>query len=138
MTSGTTSQKRSANPQDGERCKAPHASIHKQVSAYGTASGRRVYDARAITRLRFVRRCRNLGFPIPDIRALLDLAQTSEAPCPATVALGRRHLAEVRRKVDQLAGIERALADMLDRCHGDDGACAFLDELFDEVEPPLA
>ena len=103
-----------------------------------TASGRRTYGADDIARLRFVRRCRSLGFPIPDIRSLLDLAQTSEAPCPETVALGRRHLAEVRRKVDQLAGIERALADMLDRCHGNDGACLFLEELFDEAGAPTA
>lgn len=38
-----------------------------------TASGRRVYDKESVSRLRFVKRCRELGFPIPEIKSLLAL-----------------------------------------------------------------
>ena len=81
-----------------------------------TASGRRTYGAEDIMRLRFIGRCRNLGFSIPDTRALLQLAENSEAPSSAVRELAARHLSDVRRKIEQLSRLEQALAELLERC----------------------
>ena len=99
-----------------------------------TASGRRTYEAGDIARLRFIRRCRRLGFPLPDVRELLDIARSSEAPCPEVKAVGARHLLEIRRKIAQLSAMKRALAGMLEDCRTED-RCQMLEDLFDEPDP---
>ncbi|CAN0602133.1 unnamed protein product, partial [Ectocarpus sp. 12 AP-2014] len=46
-----------------------------------TAAGRRDYDTHIVSRLRFVKRCRELGFSISDIRTLLDLSHSDTPTC---------------------------------------------------------
>ena len=75
--------------------------------------GRSLYGESDIARLRFVRRCRDLGFSIPDIRTLLDLSAGSDAPCAEVKALGERHLDAVRHRLDELGRLERALAELV-------------------------
>lgn len=97
-----------------------------------TASGRRVYGRADIARLRFVRRCRDLGFPIADIRALLDLSAGSDAPCAEVKTLGQRHLRDVSRKIEELGKLETALADLVRRCDAGRTDCPMLDILFED------
>ena len=102
-----------------------------------TPAGRRVYGDGEIARLRFVRRCRDLGFPIPDIRTLLDLSAGSDAPCADVKALGERHLRGVRRKLDELGRLERALAELVERCEAGRTDCPMLNRLYaDPGSPP--
>ncbi len=103
-----------------------------------TPAGRRVYGDAEIARLRFVRRCRDLGFPIPDIRTLLDLSAGSDAPCADVKALGERHLEGVRRKLDELAGLERALAELVERCDAGRTDCPMLNRLLADPGPELS
>ena len=46
-----------------------------------TAGGHRMYDAGAVKRLAFVRRARELGFTLAQVRGLLALAGEEEASC---------------------------------------------------------
>jgi MerR family mercuric resistance operon transcriptional regulator len=81
-------------------------------------TGRRVYGAPEIARLRLIRRCRDLGFPLADARALLGMAESGPAPCGEFRAVAESHLAEVRRKRDDLAALERALGELVRSCNG--------------------
>ncbi len=90
-------------------------------------TGRRLYAEGDIGRLRFVRRCRDLGFSIADIRTLLELSAGSEAPCAEVKTLGERHLRGVRRKIEELGKLERALAELVDRCDAGRTDCPMLD-----------
>ena len=94
-----------------------------------TPSGRRLFDAEDIARLRFVRRCRELGFPIPDIRVLLDLSAGDGTSCANVKALGERHLQDVRRKLKALRQLERDLADLVHRCDDGPAECLILETL---------
>lgn len=94
-----------------------------------TPSGRRLYGDADIARLRFVKRCRDLGFPIPDIRTLLDLSAGNGAPCANVKALGERHLRGVRRKLDELGKLEHALAELVRRCDAGRTDCPMLERL---------
>ena len=94
-----------------------------------TPSGRRLYAGEDISRLRFVKRCRDLGFSIPDIRTLLDLSAGSDAPCADVKALGERHLRGVRWKLDELGKLERALAELVNRCNAGRTDCPMLHRL---------
>ena len=94
-----------------------------------TPSGRRLYRDADIACLRFVKRCRDLGFSIPDIRTLLDLSAGNDAPCADVKALGERHLRGVRRKLDELGKLERALAELVKRCDAGQTDCPMLEKL---------
>lgn len=94
-----------------------------------TASGRRLYDADAIARLRFVRRCRDLGFPLADVRALLDLDGQGDA-CAEVRGLGEGHLQSVRAKITDLKRLEAALAQLIEPCATPSAQCPALQALF--------
>ena len=94
-----------------------------------TPTGRRLYGDEDIARLRFVKRCRDLGFSIPDIRTLLDRLAGNDAPCADVKALGERHLRGVRRKLDELGNLERALAELVKRCDAGRIDCPMLKRL---------
>ena len=75
-----------------------------------TASGHRAYEQAHIRRLAFIRRARELGFSIEQIRALLALAEPSRASCADVREIARTHLDEVRAKLADLARLEGILA----------------------------
>ena len=81
-----------------------------------TQGKHRAYDERHAQRLAFIRRSRELGFSINDIRALLQLADQDGLACTAAKEVTLRHLADVRGKITSLRKLERALKGMADAC----------------------
>ena len=95
-----------------------------------TAGGYRAYEQVHIRRLAFIRRARELGFSIEQIRALLALAEPSRASCVEVREIARTHLDEVRAKLADLAKLEGILAETVSRCSGDPApACPVLNML---------
>ena len=76
----------------------------------------RVYGNDDLSRLVFVRRARELGFSIEEVRALLHLAVSIEGSCGDVQALAMRHLAEVRTRLSDLRRMERALEAAIAAC----------------------
>ena len=89
-------------------------------------SGRRVYDAAGIARLRMIKRCRDLGFPLAGARALLALSENSDAPCADVKVIAEDHLAEVGRKIRGLRDLEAALVELVHECAEGNTACPAL------------
>ena len=83
-----------------------------------TASNYRSYGAKDVERLSFIRRAREIGFSISEIKELLTLAQPSRAPCAEVQTLTSGHLDEVRAKIADLCKLEAILANALERCSG--------------------
>ena len=96
-----------------------------------TASGRRVYGPGDRQTLAFIRRARELGFTLAEIRALLALSGSgAREACPEVRELAAAHLAEIRAKIADLRAMERALADAVQRCDaGEAPGCPVLDAL---------
>lgn len=95
-----------------------------------TEGGQRVYEAADHQRLIFIRRCRDLGFSLEDIRALLDLAQHEARPCHDVKEKTVGHLAAVRRKIADLKRMEAALKGLAKSCDGGDApTCPILQAL---------
>lgn len=92
-------------------------------------AGRRLYDDAAMARLRFVRRCRNLGFSLSDVRVLLSLADRGEGSCAEVKYLGERHLEQVRDKIGELVRLESSLGRLVGQCEDDRPECPALREL---------
>lgn len=78
----------------------------------------RTYGEAELGRLSFIRRARQLGFSLDQVRALLELSNDRERDCATVDALARVHLAEVEQKLADLAALQRELAAMIDSCHG--------------------
>ncbi len=102
-----------------------------------TQGGHRAYDADQLKRLAFIRRSRELGFSLGEIRALLDLVDAGAATCAEVHQMTTRHLADVRRKIADLRRMERVLKDMAAQCSGGEvPECPIIDTLFDAGKNP--
>ena len=84
-------------------------------------SGHRVYGDPDLKRLTFIRRCREFGFPIEQVRSLVDLLENGERSCMEARDVAADHLAAVRSKLDELRALEVSLAKLVGDC---DTACA--------------
>ncbi|MEM9765507.1 MAG: helix-turn-helix domain-containing protein [Pseudomonadota bacterium] len=78
----------------------------------------RSYDDDALQRLRFIRRCRGLGFTLGQVRELLELSTDVERPCNEVDRIARAHLTEVERKIADLQGLAYELRLISERCNG--------------------
>jgi DNA-binding transcriptional MerR regulator len=83
-----------------------------------TVGGQRRYTARTVKRLTFIRHARDLGFEIEEIKALLRLADTPEAPCAAVDALAREHVSRIDSKIRRLRAMRRELTAVMRACRG--------------------
>lgn len=93
-------------------------------------SGYRDYDECEVHVLRFIRRARDLGFPIREIGTLLSLWQDSRRARGEVKALALARAAEMKRKEDELGSMRRALEELARRCEGGEAPdCPILDDL---------
>jgi len=101
------------------------------VSAPGrTAANYRSYAGEHLRRLTFVRRARDLGFSLTQVRALLDLSDDRDRSCEAVDELAREHLAQVSRKIVELKALGRELDNLIGQCrHGRIAECRIIDAL---------
>jgi MerR family mercuric resistance operon transcriptional regulator len=92
--------------------------------------GHRVYDKTHKQRLAFIRRARELGFGLDDIRNLLRLEISQHLACDEVKALTEQHIAEIREKIRDLKEMERVLSELTAQCRGGKvPACPILDTL---------
>lgn len=95
-----------------------------------TEAGRRIYGTADTRILAFIRRSRELGFTLSEIRALLDLGAPGDASCAEVKEIAGTHLASVRAKLADLHRLESILADAVTKCVGDaTPVCPVLDVL---------
>lgn len=95
-----------------------------------TGGNYRSYGAEELGRLSFVRRARDLGFSLDQVRALLDLADDRSRSCQSVDALAREHVAEIDRKIADLTSLRRELDALLRQCRqGTIAECRIIDAL---------
>lgn len=96
-------------------------------------NGYRVYHSPDIQRLRFIRRARNLGFTVEQMRELLALwSDRSRASADVkTLALG--HIETLKQKLGEIEGMIATLENLAANCHGDDRPdCPIIEGLAEE------
>jgi MerR family mercuric resistance operon transcriptional regulator len=96
-----------------------------------SGGGHRLYGEDHMKRLGFIRRSRELGFTLDQVRTLLGLVDGRRYTCAQVKRITVEHLGEIHRKVADLRKIERVLKEMAAQCDG--GAvpkCAVIDALF--------
>jgi Cu(I)-responsive transcriptional regulator len=81
-----------------------------------TEGNYRSYDRAHLNRLSFIRRARDLGFSLDQIRALLALSDDRERSCSAVDEIAKEHREEVERKIADLQSLKKELDRMIDQC----------------------
>jgi DNA-binding transcriptional MerR regulator len=90
----------------------------------------RLYDQAALGRLSFIRRARDLGFSLEEVRQLLDLSDDRARPCSAVDELARAHLGAVDRKIADLRSLRRELGSLVEQySHGTIADCRIIEAL---------
>jgi MerR family transcriptional regulator, mercuric resistance operon regulatory protein len=94
----------------------------------------RRYGADDVARLRFIRRARQLGFTLGDVRTLLHLAAVPGEPLRAEARqLAAAHVAEVRAKIADLQAMERVLTGAICDCDAGRGPSCPIIEVLSEA-----
>ena len=92
--------------------------IRLMPEPYRTGNGYRVYDEVDLKRLSFIRRCRELGFSLDEVRGLLGLVDGGDYTCAEVRDLSVVRLGDVRQKIRDLRKMERTLKEMVSQCDG--------------------
>jgi MerR family copper efflux transcriptional regulator len=101
-----------------------------------TQAGYRQYHARDVHLLRFIRRARDLGFALDQIRQLLSLWDDPERASADVKQLAETHIAGLDARIAALTEMRTTLVTLTQACHGDHRPdCPILQGL---SQPPLA
>lgn len=120
-------------------CKVPTIRYYEGIGMMPeperTEGNQRRYAERHVDRLNFIRHARELGFPLNDVRTLLDLADRPAASCEAADAIARRQLRAVERRLASLSALKLELERMIAECAGGIIAdCRVVDVLSDHAK----
>jgi MerR family copper efflux transcriptional regulator len=95
-----------------------------------TLANYRVYGPNDVHLLRFIRRARDLGFSMNDIKELLGLWQNKSRSSAAVKRIASQHLEALKKKVAELNSIVRTLEHLSRHCHGNHRPeCPILEDL---------
>jgi MerR family copper efflux transcriptional regulator len=91
-------------------------------------SGYRTYPPSAVGRLRFIRRAKDLGFSLEEIRGLLAVSDRRDADVAAVRGIAAQRLADVEARLAELTRLRDALRGLVEACpgHGDPRDCPIL------------
>lgn len=94
------------------------------------AANYRSYGKTHLARLSFIRRARDLGFTLDQVRELLGLADDRQQSCAAVDAIATTHLTEIDRKIADLQALRAELSRLIGDCRqGTIADCLIIDSL---------
>jgi MerR family transcriptional regulator, mercuric resistance operon regulatory protein len=100
-----------------------------------SGGGYRQYDIEHLKRLSFIRRAREIGFNLDEVRKLLKLADDRIRSCDRARDLASIHLTDIKSKISDLKRIQSVLEELVSRCgSGVVPECPLIDALF-QVQP---
>jgi DNA-binding transcriptional MerR regulator len=120
------------------RTNAPTIRYYEQIGLLPRPNrrngGQRRYGEEDVRRLTFIRRCREFGLPIEQVRMLASLVQDRGRSCMEARDIAYRHLTAIRAKLTELRGLEKSMAAFVESCEsacagGPGPDCAILEDL---------
>ena len=101
-----------------------------------TEGGHRIYSLEHLKRLFFIRRSRDLGFPIDQVKELLRFVDEPDHTCGEVRGMAMLQARAVQEKIDVLKKLQKALNEMAARCKGGKYTvedCPIVDALFEDI-----
>ena len=107
------------------QCTVPTIRYYEQIGLLPpparASNGQRTYRDEDKKRLSFIKRCRDFGFPIKQVRDLASLFEDGGRACVEVRDLAQVQLDQVRTKLDAMRQLEARLAQFVAAC---DASCA--------------
>lgn len=93
-------------------------------------SGYRQYTDKDVHVLKFVKRARELGFPMKDIKQLVSLWRNKSRSSSQVKNIAMKHQHELEKKLQEVQSMLKTISQLVENCHGDERPdCPILDEL---------
>lgn len=101
-------------------------------------SGYRQYPPQTVDRVRFIKRAKELGFSLREIRELLSLRAKPSAGCADVLKRARKKTDDIDERIRTLQAMRRALSKLMSECtgRGPVSECPILDALDRKKEKP--
>ena len=102
-----------------------------------TKGGHRIYSLAHLKRLFFIRRSRDLGFSIEQVKELLRFVDEPDHTCGEVRDMAMLHARAVQEKINDLKRLQKALNEMAARCKGEGYKiedCPIVDALFEDMD----
>jgi MerR family copper efflux transcriptional regulator len=107
-----------------------YESVGLLPSAARRANGYRDYGDQEVSVLQFVRRTRDLGFPLEEVATLLALWSDKKRPSREVKNLAEAHIANLERRIREMRVVMKTLRGLAQHCRGDERSdCPILDDL---------
>jgi Cu(I)-responsive transcriptional regulator len=101
-----------------------------------TDNGYRQYTAADVHTLRFIKRCRELGFSMAEIAELVNLWQNRSRASASVKRIAQKHVNDLNARIAAMQAMQRSLNALLQHCHGDARPeCPILDDLAGTASP---
>jgi MerR family copper efflux transcriptional regulator len=99
-------------------------------------SNYRLYHEDDAVRLRFIKRAKELGFSLNEIKSLLALSQDPDASKADIKARTEKKAEDIKQKIHDLSRILKAIEHLVDLCdgHGSAKECPILMSLTDDED----
>ena len=98
-------------------------------------AGYRQYSMNDVHILRFVKRARELGFSMKDIKQLVSLWKNKSRPSSQVKSIAKKHADELEKKLEEIQSMLSTLNRLVKNCHGDSRPdCPILEDLGQERE----
>ncbi len=95
-----------------------------------TEGGTRLFDRDSIQRLFFIKRARELGFSLDEVRALLQLSSDSKVDCHSAQSIAEKHLQDILKKIEDLNQLANVLLELSGKCSvANSSSCPILESL---------
>lgn len=122
-------------------CSAPTIRFYETIalipSTARTAGGRRTYGWPDVKRLQFIRRSRDFGMSINQIRELLMTSLSNADNCAKARAIVQQRIDEVRERRLEMARLEASLDAMARRCDENCGQSSAMPcTIFEDISEP--
>ncbi|MGB1257877.1 MAG: MerR family transcriptional regulator [Thiolinea sp.] len=75
----------------------------------------RLFSPKAVSRLRFIRTAKILGFTLNEIRQILEHAGLGESPCADVREIIQQHIVENRRRIEEMQQLQQRMEQALDK-----------------------
>jgi DNA-binding transcriptional MerR regulator len=93
------------------------------------ASGRRIYDDKDVSRLRFIRRAQRMNFTLAEISQLLEMRENPQGVRNDARALMQSKLTEVETHLKELNTLRNEMRLLINLCRGADSGCPIIEEI---------
>ncbi|WP_308925924.1 helix-turn-helix domain-containing protein [Janthinobacterium sp. J1-1] len=102
-------------------CTVPTIRYYEQIGLLPrperASNGHRYYRDDDLKRLTFIKRCRDFGFPIEQVRDLAGLFEDGDRACVEVRDLAQVHLDQVRAKLEEMRQLEASLEAFVCNCN---------------------